>query len=290
MDFSETATVGRNVVEYKDTGLSGGTSYTYRVRAYNAMGTSGYSNSASTVTAADFSGNWSGSVSDNHGSGTLVLGLIQSGEIVGGRYAVRNAATGQTSAGSVSGRVSGLFLTGTGTGGYGSCVQTLSFTAQISDTVLSGTYSGIDSCAGSITDGRFTLTKGTLPAAPSHLVATTVSVSQVNLIWRDNSTNENGFRIERCTGAGCTSFAELTPVGANVTSYQNIGLAAGTSYSYRVRAYNAGGNSGYSNTATATTMSSTGAGRIAFVSDRNGNPEIYVMNADGFRAGLVARW
>jgi hypothetical protein len=40
-----------------------------------------------------------------------------------------------------------------------------------------------------------------------------------------------------------------------VTSYGNTGLDASTTYAYRVRAYNAGGDSGYSNTASTTTLS-----------------------------------
>jgi hypothetical protein len=42
-------------------------------------------------------------------------------------------------------------------------------------------------------------------------------------------------------------------MGANITYYTNTGLTANTSYSYRVRASNAGGDSAYSNIATATT-------------------------------------
>jgi hypothetical protein len=42
-------------------------------------------------------------------------------------------------------------------------------------------------------------------------------------------------------------------VGANVTSYTNTGLSASTSYSYRVRAYNAAGASDYTGTASAVT-------------------------------------
>src|SRR5439155_1239924 len=90
-------------------------------------------------------------------------------------------------------------------------------------------------------------------AAPTNLVATTVSASEIDLAWTDNSDNEDGFRIERCSGAGCTNFFEIATVGANVTTYHNTSLLAATSYSYRVRAYNGAGPSAYSNTATATT-------------------------------------
>jgi tripartite motif-containing protein 71 len=88
---------------------------------------------------------------------------------------------------------------------------------------------------------------------PGNLTAVVVSSSQINLTWTDTATSESGFRIERCNGAGCTSFAEIATVGANVTTYQNIGLLASTSFSYRVRAYNQSQNSGYSNTASAST-------------------------------------
>jgi predicted secreted protein len=100
-------------------------------------------------------------------------------------------------------------------------------------------------------------TPPTPPAAPSNLTATAVSSSQINLAWADNATDETGFKIERCTGAGCSDFSQIATVGANVTGYSNTGLAASTSYSYRVQAYNGGGDSGYSNTASATTQAST---------------------------------
>ena len=94
----------------------------------------------------------------------------------------------------------------------------------------------------------------TPPAAPANLAATAVSSSQINLTWTDSDNTEQGFKIERCTGAGCSDFAQIATVGANVTSYRNTGLTASTSYSYRVRAYNAAGDSGYSNTASAVTQ------------------------------------
>jgi C1A family cysteine protease len=91
------------------------------------------------------------------------------------------------------------------------------------------------------------------PAAPSSLKATTVSKSQLNLLWTDNSNNEAGFKIERCQGSGCTNFAQIATVGANVTTYSNTGLRKATIYTYRVRGYNSSGNSGYSNTSSART-------------------------------------
>jgi len=78
-----------------------------------------------------------------------------------------------------------------------------------------------------------------------------ITAAQLTLSWSDNSTNEAGFRIERRTGTG--TYAEIATLGVNAASYTDVNLANGTTYCYRVRAYNAGGVSGYSNEQCATT-------------------------------------
>jgi C1A family cysteine protease len=110
----------------------------------------------------------------------------------------------------------------------------------------------------------------TPPAAPTNLAANAISHSQINLAWTDNATDEAGFKIERCTGVGCSSFAQIATVGANVTSYSNTGLAASTSYSYRVRATNEGGDSDYSNTATAVTAAPPAGAKLYLGSSTSG--------------------
>lgn len=93
-----------------------------------------------------------------------------------------------------------------------------------------------------------------IPINPTGLTATTVSNSQINLSWKDNSSNEDGFKIERCEGETCTNFVQIAIVGANATTFSNTGLSRLTTYRYRVRAFNAGGNSAYSNIASAKTL------------------------------------
>jgi galactose oxidase len=88
-------------------------------------------------------------------------------------------------------------------------------------------------------------------AAPSNLTATAVSASQINLSWTDNSNNETGFKVERSKHG--RRFKRIATLGENVTTYSDSGLSRATTYSYRVRAYNSGGNSAYSNTVSATT-------------------------------------
>jgi len=99
----------------------------------------------------------------------------------------------------------------------------------------------------------------TPPTAPSGLVATASSGTQIGLTWTASTDNVGvtGYRIERCTGASCASFAQIgTTTGA--TTFSNTGLTASTSYSYRVRATDAAGNlSNFSNTSSTTTSAGT---------------------------------
>jgi hypothetical protein len=96
------------------------------------------------------------------------------------------------------------------------------------------------------------------PTAPLNLVATPVSQGQINLSWTPSTDNVGvtGYHIERCQGAGCTTFAEIAaPAGTATTYNDSANLSASTSYSYQVRANDAALNLGpYSNTATATTL------------------------------------
>ena len=101
------------------------------------------------------------------------------------------------------------------------------------------------------------------PVAPTGLTATAISVSQINLSWSDNSSNETGFRIERKTTN--TAFAEIATTAANTQSYSDVSVSTGATYTYRVRAYNATANSGYSNEASATTPCAVNAAFAANV-------------------------
>jgi predicted phage tail protein len=94
----------------------------------------------------------------------------------------------------------------------------------------------------------------TAPTAPTGLAATAVGPAQIDLGWTASTDNVGvtGYRVERCQGAGCTTFAQIaTPTG---TSYSDTAPQPGTTYRYRVRAVDAAGNlSTYSTIATATT-------------------------------------
>jgi len=93
------------------------------------------------------------------------------------------------------------------------------------------------------------------PAAPSNLTAVAASSSQVNLSWQDNSADEIAFTIERKQGIGGT-WSQAGTTAANAASFNDTGLGNNTTYFYRVQASGASGMSGYSNEASATTLTS----------------------------------
>jgi hypothetical protein len=85
-----------------------------------------------------------------------------------------------------------------------------------------------------------------IPIAPSDLSANIISKGQIDLAWKDNSTNETGYRIERKSESGV--FSEIGSTTKDVTIYSDKNVAINTKYTYRVYGYNEVGKSNqYSN-------------------------------------------
>lgn len=114
-----------------------------------------------------------------------------------------------------------------------------------SDSGFSIAGSGVILRPGIIINPNLSLLKA-FPAAPTGLTVTPYLSSRLDLFWKDNASNENGYVIERKTAGG--SYAQIAAVGANTAKYSDTSAAIGTSYYYRVKAT---GNfdSGYSNEA-----------------------------------------
>ena len=95
-----------------------------------------------------------------------------------------------------------------------------------------------------------TITPMATPNAPANLNGTAVQQgtrADVTLTWADNATNETGFTIERATNSAFTVGLTTTTVGPNITTAAQTGLYRGITYHFRVRAYNGGGSSTWSN-------------------------------------------
>lgn len=110
--------------------------------------------------------------------------------------------------------------------------------------------------ARSINEARYTVANwrdsGTRrPAAPTGLAAAAQSPTRIDLTWHDNATGELGFEVQR-RQAG-QAWSSIANPAANASGYQDEGLAADTTYEYRVRSYDENDVSDFSNLASATT-------------------------------------
>src|SRR5207245_7210877 len=63
------------------------------------------------------------------------------------------------------------------------------------------------------------------PTAPSGLVATAASMTQINLAWTASTdpVGVTGYLIERCQGVGCTSFTQIAAAPGTATTYSDTG-------------------------------------------------------------------
>ena len=242
MNWTEIATLPAGTVSFSSTGLSASTTYSYRVRASNSAGYSGYSNTASATTPAAPSSTpptapanlgatavsssqinlaWSDLSSNENGF------IIQRST---DNYNFVQVATVGVNVASYSN--SGLAAN-----------TTYYYRVQATNSVGSSAYSNV-----AVATTHQTLA---LPAAPSNLAASAISASQIRLTWTQNSSNETGFHIERSINS--SSWSEIGTVGSDVTSYTDVTVSSLTTYYYRVQAYNGSGNSVYSNVASART-------------------------------------
>ena len=239
--FSQIAQVGVDVTAFADSGLTASTTYTYRVRATNLAGNSGYTNDASATTdapplppaapgnltvaavsASALNLSWADS-SDNE-SGFKIERQDTSGAFV----EIATVTANQTSYGDAG------------------------LTASTSYNYRVKAYNGTGDSGYSNEASGTTHAPPPPPAAPTALAAIADGMNQVNLTWTDNASGETGFKLERKLAADSV-FAQIALIDSNVTAFSDSGLTASTSYDYRLRAYNETGDSGYGNTASATT-------------------------------------
>jgi hypothetical protein len=235
LHFTEVATVGPNVTAYSDTGLSEGTKYYYRVRAYNAITISGYSGEQNATTLSN------GPVAPSG----LTITTLQSNRVI---IAWTDNSNNET----------GFKIQRKGdTGAYVDVATTGANITTYNDFGLTdGTVYYYRVCATNAAgDSAYSNeVNGITPLViPTGLTATAISSSQINLSWTDNSSNESGYKIEHSPGDDL-HFSEIATVAPNVTAYTDTGLSEGTKYYYRVRASNAITISGYCSEKNATTF------------------------------------
>jgi len=107
----------------------------------------------------------------------------------------------------------------------------------------------------------------TVPQPPTGLTSSVVSSSQIHLSWTAPSNNGGsaitGYKIERSSNGGTNWGTLISNSGSTGTTYSNTGLAANTTYTYRVSTINSVGTSTVSNTASATTLAASSGGTVS---------------------------
>ncbi len=244
--FAGVGSTGANEITWTDFNAAAGQSYSYRMRAWNSDGYSDYSNTATIVTPG-------GTPPPLPAPSNLVAAMSGTSVVLNWQdnatneiqfYVEKCQGTGCTMFVEVG--ATGANVT-TWTDAYVVAGQSYSYRVRALHSVGYSAYSNI---ATIVIPGGPPLP----PSAPSNLSAQALSKSQIRLSWTNNSVNQDGVKIERCRGASCTNFTQIATVAGTVTIYTDSGLAANTSYRYRVRAYNSAGNSPYSNTSGAKTL------------------------------------
>jgi len=93
---------------------------------------------------------------------------------------------------------------------------------------------------------RYLTKKMKSPKKPKQLKAKALANREIKLTWKDTATNEEGFIIERSQGTS-SNWSEIGRAGPNEKSYTDTVYSSNTLFQYRIRSYNAFGQSGYSN-------------------------------------------
>lgn len=239
--FTEIKTVGPNVKTYTDTGLTPDTTYFYQVRASNTGGNSGYTNIASGKTLPGAPGAPSDLRVTNPTQTTLTLVWADNSSNESGFEIERST---DNFAGNVK------LVTTTGAG-----VRTFTDSGLTPDTTyeyrVRAVNTGGKSGYSNVATGK---TLPTAPSAPTQLTVTNPTQTTLTLNWTDSSNNESGFKVERSTDNFVNNVTLVTTTGANVKTFKDTALKPDTTYYYRVKATNKGGDSGASNIASGKTL------------------------------------
>lgn len=138
------------------------------------------------------------------------------------------------------------------------------FQSSASTPPLNTNYYNTSSSAGSV---RVTTSGGSPPPAPSGVMIIQTTASSINIIW-DDISSATGYKLELSTVSNFSSFIagynpyvitipENTPIGSRPRSHLMTGLSPGTTYHFRMRAYNGFGDSPNSSTLSTTTIPGT---------------------------------
>ena len=290
-NFAQIATTTGTGTTYKDTSTVASTTYSYRVRATDAASNlSTYSNTASATTPTP-------DTTPPTQPGTLSTNVVSASEVdlswgastdnvgVTGYKVERCSGTGCTNFAQIA------TTTGTGTTYKDtSTVASTTYSYRVRATDAASNLSTYSNTASATTPTPDT----TPPTQPGTLSTNVVSASEVDLSWGASTDNVGvtGYKVERCSGTGCTNFAQIATTTGTGTTYKDTSTVASTTYSYRVRATDAAGNlSTYSNTASATTPAGPSGLVAAYAFDEGSGTTVSDASGNGHNGTISnATW
>ncbi len=144
----------------------------------------------------------------------------------------------------------------TSSSGYSIQLDTTGVTGSITFYAVAQDYFGNTSPVGTLAPSvTVNISTNIPPDAPTGLVATAVSSTEIDLSFTETDSGQSGFTIERAADPSFATFTKLFTINrADALAYQDTGLTPNTTYYYRVQAFNTAGDSGFSNIAQAFTI------------------------------------
>jgi FtsP/CotA-like multicopper oxidase with cupredoxin domain len=232
------ATLAANATSWVET-VSPGTTYAYRIRAFNATSTSAWTTSSTIVVPSKPAAptNLTSTITRTAaGPDSVVLRWTDNATNETG-FTITRATDTAFTANVVTYSVGANVVTLTNSTTHGS-----TYYFRVVAVNLSG--SSAPSNALGVT---------TIPATPTNFRRTGQTASSISVAWTDASTNETGYQLQRQT-VGTTTWVDVVTTAANATSYTDTGLAGKTSYYYRIRGINGVGTSPWAPTIGGTTL------------------------------------
>ncbi len=239
-EWVEIATPAGNAVSYADTTVSCGRSYEYRIRANNAQGDSPYSNTAGAdarICAPLAPGSFTATAPSQ-----VRINLSWQDLAAPGDYPRRDE-TGfelQRSPNGSSGWVT-IYTSGVGATAYSDypypqLVCNTRYYYQVRAFNAGGASSWVAANARTAACAP--------PPIPAGVSAVPHALREIRVSWQDQD-NESEYRIERSPN-GSSGWTQVGTAPLDSSTFIDGWLTQGQTYFYRVRAYNASGNSAYS--------------------------------------------
>ena len=231
--WGDLATAAANATAFIDTTAIGNVQYEYRVAARNASGTSAWGNAVAVDTSkvGDAAPAAPSALAATAVSATRVDLAWQDNSTNETGFRVERRVAGGTFALLASVGANAKVYSDTTT------VAGIAYEYRVIATGASQNSAASNVAAVATPGGS-----GTIPAAPSSFTAVKQTGTSVKATWKDNSTNETGFRIERRYRDWV--WETLATVGSNVLTYTDATAYSGAAYEYRVIALGSAGNSG----------------------------------------------